>query len=157
MGSWFLSGRFLSAALVAGLVGTVALAGCGGSSGGGGSASASGGGTHAITAGECQQIRSVIGDLESLVAGGGLDYVKDAATVDRLGATVSFPSSVSHSYETWQEAIDKLATGLKEAGVKPNDTPLPSQMDELNSKFQGSDSLNKAGGTISTWVSNGCD
>ena len=97
----------------------VALAGCGGSSGGGGSAGGSGGSRQAITASQCQQIRSVITDLELFVGGQGLDYVKDAATVDRLASTVAFPSSVSDSYKTWQGAVDQVASAMKKVGVKP--------------------------------------
>jgi hypothetical protein len=148
---------FLSILVIGLLAATVTLTGCGGSSGGGGSASETNGGKHAITARECQSIRSVFDDLESFVAGTGLDYVNDAATVDRLGSTIAFPDTVSDSYKTWQDAIDKIASTMKDVGVKPNDTPLPAQLDELNSKFHESDSLNKAGGTVNTWVSNGCD
>ena len=148
----------LSIVLIGALATSVALTGCGGSSGGGGSAAGGNGGKHAITASECQSIQSVFDDLQSFAAGlGGLDYVKHAATVDKVGSTVEFPDSVSDSYEKWQDAIDKIAATMNDVGVKPNDTPLPDQMDELNSKFSSSDSLNKAGGTVSTWVGNGCD
>jgi hypothetical protein len=145
---------FFCAVMVAVVFATVVLAGCGGSSSSSGSG---GGGRHAITASECQRIRLVMDDLESFVTGGGLDYIKDTATIDNFGDTVAFPSTVSDSYTTWQGAVDKIASAMKDVGVKPNDTPLTSQLDELNSKFHGSDSLNKAGATVRTWADNGCD
>src|SRR5262245_43256009 len=125
----------LSIPAIAAFAATATLAGCGGSSGGAGGGSSSSD-KHAITASECQSIRSVLDDLESFVAGGGLDYVNDAAKVDKLGDTVAFPDSVADSYKTWQDAVDKIASEMKDVGVKPNGTPLPDQMSQLESKFQ---------------------
>jgi hypothetical protein len=57
----------------------------------------------------------VIDDFQSFAVGlGGLDYVKDAATVDKLGNTVEFPDAVSDSYGTWQDAIDKISRRVPE-------------------------------------------
>jgi hypothetical protein len=153
--------RAFAAAVVSALLAvSPALAGCGGSSRTAGSGAASSASKHAITTSECQSLETMLNDFEDFYASAGatgLDYPKAQSTVDRLADTVAFPASVSDAYETWQEAIDTVASAFRDAGIKPNDAPLPDQLDKLNSEFHGTDALTKAGATINTWVQNGCD
>jgi hypothetical protein len=143
--------------------GSVAVAGCGG---GGGSKSSDAQSstvsvqqTKASRAHDCTALGHVATDLE-LATGMDqvFDYRRDSTFLD--GYAGRAPSAVSDSVDRLRDFFDKFADAAKDVGLEPGQTPLPDQLDKLQSKFNYSDDDKAANAravqTVDAWVSNGC-
>ena len=68
---------------------------------------------------------------------------------------------MSDSVNRLKDILDRFADAAEKAGLKPGDTPLPDQADEMKDAFHYSSDDQAANAravqTIDAWVTNGCD
>jgi hypothetical protein len=120
--------------------------------------SASSGGLAPVTAETCAALRSVLSDLDAAATlGGGWDYVNVAAAMDAFADHVQVPAEVADSVKTARAFVDLAASAYEDAGVAPNATPLPDQMDKINeSESQVPADTTRALRTLDVWTGNDC-
>lgn len=108
-----------------------------------------------VTAETCATLRQVFDHAQAISIDGSWDYVNDAKAMDDFADHVQVPDQVAGSVSTFRKEIDLLAAAYQEAGVAPNKTPLPDQLDKINKVVPASGDT-RANQTVSTWIDNDC-
>jgi hypothetical protein len=152
----------LSTIGIALFVGSLVLAGCGGSDNreavyGETTTTTPSSGRVALTADACDTLRGVISRVQDFTAANvPFDYPKDVAAMDNFADNVTVPDEVADSVKTFRTWFDSFGAAVQDVGLAPNNEPLPDQLDELISKAKPSDDVDRAAATLYTWTGNDC-
>ena len=88
------------------------------------------------------------------------DYVRDRDFIDDYANRA--PTEINDSVQVLRDFIDRWASAAQDAGLEPNKTPLPDQLDEIKAALHlpltGSAlaELQRALQTVDAWHSNEC-
>jgi hypothetical protein len=105
---------------------------------------------------DCTSLGHITTDLA--LADSGFDYVRDRDFID--GYADHAPDEITDSVNRLRDLLDTFASAAEKAGLKPNDTPLPDQADEVMGALDYSEDDQaenaRALQTVDAWVMNGC-